>query len=50
MSDDNPPVRIPEDEEGVHEIAEEGEEEDDVTDEQHKALCEAQARLIGDID
>jgi len=45
----NPPIRIPEDEKGVHEIAEEG-EEDGVSEEQHKALCGAQARLIGDID
>jgi hypothetical protein len=49
MSDENPSVRIPEDEEGVHEIAEEG-EEDGMTDEQRAALAEIQARLIGDID
>jgi hypothetical protein len=49
MSDENPSVRIPEDEEGVHEIAE-GREEDGVTEEQKAALAQLQARLIGDID
>jgi hypothetical protein len=49
MSDEqNPPVRIPEDEDGVYEIAEE-EEEDGMTDEQRRNLAEAQARLIGDL-
>lgn len=48
MSDENPSVRIPEDEEGVHEIAEEG-EEDGVTDQQRAALAETQAKLIGDL-
>lgn len=49
MSEENPPVRIPEDQKGIHEIAEEG-EEDGMTDEQRAALAETQARLIGDID
>ncbi len=49
MSDESPDVKIPVDEEGVHEIAEEG-EEDGMTDEQRVALAETQARLIGDID
>lgn len=49
MSDENPPVRILEDEEGVHEVAEEG-EEDGMTEEQRDNLAEVQARLIGDID
>lgn len=49
MSDKSPPVRVPKDEDGVHEIAEEGEEEG-MTEEQRKELAEAQARLIGDID
>jgi hypothetical protein len=41
MSDDkNPPVRIPEDEEG---------DEDGVTEEQLRNLVEAQAHLIGDL-
>ena len=48
MSDENPPLRIPEDEKGVHGIAEEG-EEDGVSEEQRDALAETQARLIGDI-
>jgi hypothetical protein len=48
MSNENPPVRIPEDEEGVYEIVEEG-EEDGVTKEQFQAISEAQARLIGDL-
>ncbi len=46
---DEPDVKIPVDEEGVHEIAEEG-EEDGMTEEQRDALAETQARLIGDID
>jgi hypothetical protein len=49
MSDENPPLRIPEEIDVIHEIAEEG-EEDGVTEEQRKALAETQARLIGDID
>lgn len=48
MSDQNPPVRVPEDEEGVHEIAEE-EEEDGMTEGQRRNLAELQARLIGDL-
>lgn len=48
MSDENPSVRIPEDEEGVHEIAEK-EDEDGMTEEQRRNLAEAQARLIGDL-
>ena len=48
MSDENPSVRIPEDEEGVHEIAEEGDEYG-VTEEQLRNLAEAQASLIGDL-
>ena len=48
MSDDqNPPLRIPEDMDGVHEIAEEGEEEDGMTEEQRRNLAEAQVRLRG---
>lgn len=46
MNDKKPPVRIPEDEEGVHEIAGEG-EEDGMTDEQRRNLAEAQAHLRG---
>jgi hypothetical protein len=49
MSDENPPVRIPDGESGVHEVSEDG-AEDGPTDEQRDALAEAQARLIGDID
>jgi hypothetical protein len=49
MSDENPDVKIPVDEEGVHEIAEEG-DKDGVSEEQRDALAETQARLIGDID
>lgn len=45
MSDQNPSVRIPEDKEGVHEIAEEG-EEDGMTDEQRRNLAEVQARIF----
>jgi hypothetical protein len=45
---ENPPVRIPEDEEGVHEIAEE-KEQDGMTEEQRRNLAEVQARLIGDL-
>lgn len=48
MSDENQPVRVPEDKEGIHEIAEEG-EEDSVTKEQREALAETQAKLIGDL-
>jgi len=48
MSDENPPVHLPEDEEDAHEIAEEA-REDGVTDEQRKSLAAAQARLIGDL-
>jgi|GEM_PF-4189141 len=48
MSDENPSVRIPVDEEGVYEIADEG-EEDGMTEQQRAALAEAQARLIGDL-
>ncbi len=50
MSDGNPDVKIPVDEEGAAEIASEGEDEDGVTEEQRDALAEIQARLIGDID
>ena len=47
MSDDqNPPLRIPEDMDGVYEIAEE-EEEDGMTQEQRRNLAEAQADLRG---
>jgi hypothetical protein len=47
MSDDqNPPLRIPEDMDGVHEIAKE-EEEDGMTKEQRRNLAEAQANLRG---
>ena len=49
MSDQNPPVRIPEDAKGAAEIGSEG-KEDGMTEEQRSALCESQARLIGDID
>ncbi len=49
MSDENPPVRIAEDQSGVHEIAQE-DEEDGLTKQQQKNVAEAQARLIGDID
>jgi len=45
----NPPVRIPEDAQSAAEIGSE-EEEDGMTNEQRSALCESQARLIGDID
>jgi len=48
MSDENPPVRIPEDEEDAAEIASEGEEAG-MTEEQCRNLAEAQARLIGDL-
>lgn len=46
---ENPPVKLPVDEEGVHEIADE-EEEDGMTEEQRRNLAKTQARLIGDID
>ena len=47
MSDDqNPPLRIPEDMDGVHEIAEE-EEEDGMTKEQRRNLAETQAQVRG---
>jgi hypothetical protein len=47
MSDDkSPPVRIPEDMDGVHEIAEE-EEKDGMTKEQRRNLTEAQVQLRG---
>lgn len=49
MSEKNPDMKIPVDEEGVHDISEEG-EEDGVTQEQRAAIAEIQARLIGDID
>jgi hypothetical protein len=48
MRDENPPVRLPGDEEDANEIAEEA-REDDVTDEQRENLAVAQARLIGDL-
>jgi hypothetical protein len=44
---ENPPIRIPTDEEGVPVLAEEGEEEDGMTDQQRKNIAEAQARLRG---
>lgn len=47
MSDDqNSPLRIPEDMDGVYEITEE-EEEDGMTDEQRRSLAEAQAHVRG---
>jgi hypothetical protein len=50
VSDDNPPIRIPEDEDGVHEIAAEGEKDDSrVSDEQRRNLATVQAELIGDL-
>jgi len=49
MSDQNPPVRIPEDAESAAEISSE-EEEDGMTEDQQAALAEIQARRIGDID
>lgn len=42
----NPPLHIPEDMNGVYEIAEE-EEEDGMTEEQRRNLAEAQADLRG---
>jgi hypothetical protein len=44
--DESPPVRIPEDMDGIHEIAEEG-EEDGMTKKQRRNLAEAQAHLRG---
>jgi len=49
MSDENPNMKIPEDEERVHVLAEEGEEEDSMTEERRRNLAEVQARLIGDL-
>jgi hypothetical protein len=48
MSDENPQVRIPENEEGVHEIAEEADEEN-LTKEQREALAKIQAEIVGDL-
>ena len=45
MSDKNPPVRIPEDEEGAAEIASEDEDEPGMTEEQLRNLAETQARI-----
>lgn len=50
MGDENPPVRIPQDEEGVHEIAEEGDEDEQgMTEEQLENIAEAQAWVIGEL-
>ena len=46
--DENPELRIPEDESGVWKIASEGKEQG-MTEEARRAISKAQARLIGDL-
>lgn len=50
MTDENPPVRIPQSAEAAEELALEGDEEEEgMTDEQRENLAEIQARIF-DID